>query len=131
METILLIESDPASLVALALVLRSLGYEVLEAGSRGEAWSVCCGHQEPIRIVMTEVALDGDGLSEFVTRLQLVCPQIRALVFCDADPSKLAYKRHVPCEHAFLQRPFRVEAFAEIIRTLLYGAKMKSASSLS
>ena len=39
METVLLIENDPANLVALAMVLRSLGYTVLEADSRSEACS--------------------------------------------------------------------------------------------
>ena len=38
MKTILLIESDPTSLVAQSLLLRCFGYVVLEASNQGEAW---------------------------------------------------------------------------------------------
>jgi hypothetical protein len=48
MQTVLLIENDPANLVVQALVLRSFGFTVLEASSRGEAWRVCHRHQGPI-----------------------------------------------------------------------------------
>ena len=44
MDTILLIENDPTNLLARSLVLRCFGYAVLEADSRGEAWSVCGDH---------------------------------------------------------------------------------------
>ncbi len=56
METILLIENDAATLVARSLILRCFGYTVLEADSRGEAWSVCGGHQGTIRLTMMEAS---------------------------------------------------------------------------
>jgi len=37
MQTVLIIEDDPTNLVAQALVLRSFGFTVLEASSRGDA----------------------------------------------------------------------------------------------
>ena len=131
METVLLIENDPANLVALAMGLRSFGYTVLEVNSRGEAWSVCCEHQGPIHLILTDAVLDGDSFSEFLTRLQLICPQIRTLFFCDAPPGKLADRQPMPCECSFLQRPLHAEALADSIKALLDSPKARAVSSIS
>src|SRR6266481_6471596 len=101
METVLLIENDAATLVARSLILRCFGYTVLEADSRGAAWSVCCEHQGPIHLILTDAVLDGDSFGEFLTRLQLICPQIRTLFFCDAPPGKLADRQSMPCECSY------------------------------
>jgi CheY-like chemotaxis protein len=126
METILLIETDPVKLVALALVLRCFGYTVLEAGSRGEAWGICCEHRGPIHLAMTDAVPDS---SEFITRLQIPYAQIRAVLFVSEASS--AQVADMPCKYALLQRPFRVNDLANTIRGLLDGAKIRSASSLS
>ena len=48
MQTVLLVENDPAKLVARSLILRCFAYKVLEAGSRGFIVAVlsltCLGH---------------------------------------------------------------------------------------
>jgi len=131
METILLIENDPASLLALALTVRSFGYTVLEADSRGEAWSVCSEHQGTIRLIMMETSLDHDSAYEFFTRLQLVHPQIRALLLTDASSTRMAAKFAMPCECSFLQRPFRADALADSIRALLDSPKARAVASFS
>jgi response regulator RpfG family c-di-GMP phosphodiesterase len=79
-QTILLVENDAATLVARSLILRCFGYAVLEAGSRGEAWSVCSEHSGTIRLIMMETRLDHDSVYEFFARLQLIHPRIRALL---------------------------------------------------
>jgi CheY-like chemotaxis protein len=127
METILLIESDPATLIARALILRCFGYEVLEASSRGEAWCVCNEHQGPIHLILTEAGLDAGNFSEFITRLQLPFPQICVLFIADAS-AELA---DMPCEYAFLQRQFRANALAHSIRGLLDGPKTRAVPSLA
>ena len=130
MQIILVIESDPAALVAQSFVLRSFGYAVLEAGSRGEAWRACNEHQGPIDLVMMKAVADNDNSQDFITRLQLVCPQLRALVVCDPSSVEVADKQRLPCECAFLQKPFRVETLAEVLRELVGGSK-EVASSFS
>jgi len=129
METILLIESDPALLVAVAFLLRCLGYSVLEAGSRGEAWRACHRYRAPVHLVLTKAIADKDSTSEFVARLQLVYPQIRAALFVPEASS--AEFSDMPCEYAFLQEPFRADALADTIRELLEGPKKRAASFLS
>jgi len=131
MQTILLIENDPATLVARSLILRGFGYTVLEADSRGEAWSVCAEHRGPIRLIMMEASLDHDSACDFFTRLQLVHPQIRALLLTDASSARMAEKFAMPCECYFLQRPFRADALPDSIRALLGSPKARAVCSPS
>ena len=122
METLLLIENDPATRVALAMILRSFGYAVLEAGGRGEAWSVCVDYEGPIQLAI----LDNDYSCEFVTRLQIVCPLLCGVLFVsDASQTKLA---DFPCEFAFLKKPFQVDALADAIKALLYRPMKRPAT---
>ena len=129
MDTILLIENDPANLMARSLILRCFGYAVLEASDRGEAWSICGEHSGTIHLIMMETSLDHDSASEFFTRLQLVHPQIRALLLTDASSARMAEKFAMPCECSFLQRPFRADALADAIKGLLDGPKARAVSA--
>jgi len=126
MHTILLIENDPTNLLALSLAVRSFGYTVLEAGNRGEAWSVCGEHSGTIRLILMETSLDHDSAYEFFTRFQLVHPQVRALLLTDASSARMAEKFAMPCEYAFLQRPFQADALADSIRALVDGPRARA-----
>ena len=130
METILLIENDPAALVAQSLLLRCFGYTVLVAGDRGEAWRTCVEHGGQVHLILMDFIFNDHITSNFVARLQLVCPQLRALFFSEASPAELAEKQYMPCECAFVQKPFRADALANTIRGLLDGPKKREASSL-
>ena len=55
MKTILLVEDDSARLIGLAMILRSCGYAVLEAGNRDEAIHTCLGHSGPIQVLLTDL----------------------------------------------------------------------------
>ncbi len=128
MKTILLIEHDPQNLIVLSMILRSFGYNVLEAASRGDAWRACHHRSGPIDLVIMKLILGKDSTRDFVTRLQRIYPQIRVLVLFQAS---LAVAPDMPCECALLQQPFRPTELANIIEGLLDGAKIRIASSLS
>jgi DNA-binding NtrC family response regulator len=130
-ETILIIENDPSNLVALALILRSFGYAILEASSRDAAWRVCHRRQGPIHLVVTNAILDDHPVRDFVARLRLVYPQVRALIVSEASLGELADDQSMPHECAFLQTPFRADALADTIRGLLDGPKQRAVSSHS
>jgi DNA-binding NtrC family response regulator len=131
MQAILLVENDPAKLVARSLILRCVGYTVLEAGSRGEAWRVCHKHSGPIHLILTNAIPGSSNSSQFVDRLQLLYPQIRALFLCDAPLADLTAQQNMCCECAFLQEPFRVDVLADTIRGLLDRPEKTSVASLS
>jgi two-component system, cell cycle sensor histidine kinase and response regulator CckA len=131
MQTVLLIENDPANLVAQALVLRSFGFTLLEARSRGEAWRACHRHQGPIHLVVAKAILDNHRTSDFIARLRLVYPQICALILSETSSAELADNQSMPCEFAFLQKPFRLDTLGDTIRKLLDGPKKRAVSSIS
>ena len=130
MQTILLVEDAPATLIARSLILRCFGYTVLEANSRGEAWRACHEHQGPIHLTLMKADLGDDSAIEFVTRLQLLHPQICALFLSAESSPEFADKQRIPCEYALLQTPFRADALADAIRGLL-GANTRAVSSLA
>ena len=84
-----------------------------------------------IRLVMMEASLDHDSVYEFFVRLQLVHPQIRALLLTDASSARVAEKFAMPCECSFVERPFQADALAGSIRALLDSPKERAVSSLS
>ena len=127
METILLIEPDPGKLIALALILRSFGYTVLEATGRGEAWSAYREHHGLVHLLIMKTARDSDR--EFIARLRLVCPRISALLVTDSA-STLA-GGHPSCEWTWLQEPFPPNVLADTIRGLLDRPKSIASSFLS
>ena len=128
MQTVLLVEDAPATLIAWSLILRCFGYTVVEAGSRDDAWRACHEHQGPIHLILMRVDLDEDSAIEFVTRLQLLYPQMRAVLVSDESAPEFHDQQLIPCAYAFLQRPFRADALADAIRGLLGGAKTKAVS---
>jgi CheY-like chemotaxis protein len=130
MQTILLVEDTPANLVARSLILRCFGYTVLEADSRGDAWRACHEHQGPVHLILMMADLDDDSAIEFVTRLQLLHPQICALFLSAESSPEFADKQRIPCEYAPLQTPFRADALADAIMGLL-GANTKAVSSVA
>ena len=64
METVVLIESDPANLLTLAMLLRCLGCRVLEARTPGEAWVPWANHGEPIDLIIAKAFLKNGSTSE-------------------------------------------------------------------
>lgn len=116
MQTILLIENDPASLTAHSLLLRCLQYNVLEATDREDAWCACRDHVGPVHLLLTEAIPGDENLSQFVADLKILCPQIRALFVSGEAHIRMA---DVPCDYACLHKPLRASALADAITELL------------
>jgi DNA-binding NtrC family response regulator len=126
----LVIEDDPATLIAWALVLRSFGFTVLEANNRGEAWRVCHRHQGPIHLVVADASLSNHHTGDFVARLRLVYPQVRALLVSKASSPESGDNKSMPCECAALQTPFRVDTLADTIRGLIARPGKRAVSTI-
>jgi CheY-like chemotaxis protein len=126
MLTVLLIESEPANLIVLALILRSFGYSVLEADSSDEAERICQEHLGPIHVVVTKAILDDEYADDVVARLESLCPQIRAVVISDEPADELAVGSISGC--AFLRTPFRADALADTISSLFDGSNKRTVS---
>ena len=122
METILLIESEPADLVIQALILHCLGYNVLETANPSEALLACDGYPGPIHLVLARDAPDRNPFTEVVTRLKCRCPAVSTLLISDLPGERL------PAEGAFLKKPFRAETLSGVIRELLARQRLMPAA---
>jgi response regulator RpfG family c-di-GMP phosphodiesterase len=104
LQTLLLIENDPAKLIALTMILRSGGYPVLDAGSPDEAIHHCLTHPEPIELLVTEAAQDdGKGL-EVVERLLELSPAMRVVLLVNS-PEHMPDALGLPFRCSLLARP--------------------------
>lgn len=115
MKTVLVAETEPASRLALALVLRSLGYAVLEADTQDEALFTCCDYPGTIHAVVTPSVLDHPR-SSLIQQLRSLCPQIRGLVICE-EAEYPALTESDGC--IYLKKPFQLEDLADSIKLLL------------
>ena len=117
--------------MAHSLILRCFGYTVLEATSRGEAWRTCVRHGGPIHLIVMKAGRNDDTNRGFVARLQLLCPQIRALFVSDGPQMEWADGQSLGYQYTCLQKPFPVDTLADTIGELLGRPKSRTASSLS
>ena len=79
MKTVLLVEDDPARLIAFSMILQSRGYAVLEAATADEALETCQAHSESIQFLLTDFRLNVNGGVKLAQRLQALSPCMRIL----------------------------------------------------
>ena len=101
------------------------------SGCRGEAWRVCHEYQGTIHLVVTKAILCNHRTSDFIARLRLVYPQIRALFVSDDPPSELADEDCICSQYAWLQKPFQLDTLDDTLGELLDRPKKRTVSSLS
>ena len=104
MKTILVVEDDPARLIALAMIMRSWGYAVIEANNYEEARLICLEHSGPIQVLLTDYALWANGDPLLVDRLLALSPEMQVL-FMFSSPTNVLH-RPLPCSCTFLPKPF-------------------------
>jgi CheY-like chemotaxis protein len=120
METVLLVEDEPAVRSLAALALRRQGYTVLEAADGQEALQVAQErNRNEIDLLLTDVVMPRMGGRELADRLHPLMPQMKVLLssgFPDQAP--------VPGEEwdpgiAFMQKPFTPVVLAQKVREVL------------
>src|SRR4029077_20737699 len=126
MLTVVLIETEPANLIVLALILRASGYNVFEADNADEAMRNCQEHLGPIHVVVTKAILDHENDGDILARMKSIYPQIRAVLISDEPSDEMAVANTAGC--AFLRTPFRADELDDTIRRLLDGPKKRPAS---
>jgi CheY-like chemotaxis protein len=114
-ETILLAEDHDGVRRVCSTVLFRHGYRVLEAKDGNHAMEIAESHKGPIQLLLSDVTmpeLDGPGLAHQLRRLR---PDVR-VIFMSAESNELD-ELFDGCP--FVQKPFRLSALLETIRTAL------------
>jgi CheY-like chemotaxis protein len=114
-KTILVIADNLSKLAALSMILRSLGYFVLEAGDGDEAIRQYEAHPCPIELVAADVLSARGSMARLTKYLEEVNPNLRTL-FLSASPEQLA------AESSFVRKPFTIDVLAKALTNLLETA---------
>lgn len=118
-ETILLVEDVAEARSLLATALRDLGYEVLEASDGAEALGVVEAHPGRLDAVVTDVVMPEMNGRELVERLAAHVPGLR-VIFTSGYPANVLRSRDlIDDQLAFLEKPYRSEDVASLLRQLL------------
>jgi len=127
-KTILLVQDDPGRLTALAMILRSYGYIVLEAENRDEAIRVCREHSGPIQLLLTDFELSGNSGPLLAERLLALSPEMQVLFMFSSPPDILLNVGPLTCGCTLLSKPFGPDALANALREQLERPRLAQVS---
>src|SRR5690606_28854972 len=105
-ERLLLAEDEPAIRQALARVLRTHGYEVIEAANGGEALRLAEAEPGRIDLLLTDVMMPGIGGRELAQRLAHQRPGLRVILMSGYTDDEGLRAEIGDDRHVFLQKPF-------------------------
>jgi nitrogen-specific signal transduction histidine kinase len=118
-ETVLLVEDEEALRILARQVLKSHGYEVLEAIHGDEAMRVADAHSGPIHILVTDVVMPLIGGRQLAERLRSVRPQTKVLFMSGYTDDAIVRHGILEAQAEFLQKPFTPSALARKVREVL------------
>jgi len=119
-ETVLLVEDEPLVRELAVVVLRDLGYEVLEAGNGLQALALVRNHMgNPIELVITDVVMPEMGGRELVMELQQIIPSIKVLYCSGYTEDAVLHGGLLDPGMAFLGKPYTMTTLSVKARELL------------
>ena len=120
-ETILVVE-DENNLRQLACeILRTHGYNVLEATNGGSALLKCEKYKKPIHLILSDVVMPEMSGKELVNRLLSIHPEMKVLYMSGYTDDAVIRHGVLEDKVQFLQKPFSPFSLLEKIRTILDG----------
>lgn len=125
-ETILLVEDDEPLRALAAELLRSVGYNVLEASDGNEAIEIAKRQNGSIHLVLTDVIMPGMSGGDLIVHLRNVQPKL-AILFMSGYARDLVSRAGVPePERSLLHKPFTRKSLLTKVRSALNEAAAKS-----
>jgi len=119
-ETILLVEDETRVRKLILDVLRSRGYNVLEATRGEEALRLARLHGQEIDLALVDVVMPEMSGPDLVKQLAPLCPKLRVLYMSGYTDEAILH--HGIAESvAFLQKPFLPDVLARRVREVLDG----------
>jgi two-component system, cell cycle sensor histidine kinase and response regulator CckA len=118
-ETVLLVEDEPAVRLLTANVLRTLGYEVIEAADGAEAVEAARNSKRPIDLMITDVIMPHLGGREAVEQIRATRPELRVLFVSGYTDDAIVRHGVLQAEMPFLHKPFTPPMLAKKVREIL------------
>jgi CheY-like chemotaxis protein len=114
LETILVVDDQPATLKVARILLESFGYRVLAAAGAQEAMTIYRQHQQQIRLVLSDVVMPDITGPQLVDRLRQMNPDLR-VIYMSGYPNEELRGRGV----VFLAKPFNPVGLSSAVREAL------------
>ena len=118
-EAIMLVEDDQAILKMGKLILESLGYRVLAAGTPSEALDLAKKHASGISLLITDVVMPEMNGKDLANKLTPLCPGIRILFVSGYTSNVIAHHGILDEGVNFIQKPFSMDALGAKVREVL------------
>jgi CheY-like chemotaxis protein len=120
-ETILIAEDQPSVRHFASTVLRSSGYQVLEAASGEEALSVAASHAGAIHLLLTDIVMPGMSGRSLAARLAIERPGIKVLYMSGYAEEAGLDPDSPNAGAAFIPKPFGAGDLTGKVRQALDG----------
>ncbi|MBN1423581.1 response regulator, partial [Candidatus Fermentibacteria bacterium] len=120
-ETVLLVEDDPAILPMGAEMLQGLGYQVVCAGTPGEALHKAEEHGGEIDLLITDVVMPEMNGRELAGRIAAINPGLRCLYMSGYTADAIAHHGVLDEGVHFVQKPFTLAQLSARVREALEG----------
>jgi PAS domain S-box-containing protein len=119
-ETVLLVEDEPAVLGMAKGILERQGYKVLSAASGDEALPVWQQNAPGIRLLLTDMVMPGSlNGRELAEKLLSEKPDLKVIYTSGYSVELLGTGLTTSKNFVFLQKPYRPDALAQIVRDCL------------
>ena len=118
-ETILLVEDEDPVREVTALLLESLGYQVLQVSNAADALNLMENTRVKIDLLFTDVIMPGMSGRELAEALRVRDPGLKVLFQSGYTDDMVVRHGVLRSEVAFLQKPFTVDSLAKKIRDRL------------
>jgi CheY-like chemotaxis protein len=120
-EIVLVVEDDAQVRLITVSMLKSRGYQVLEAATCQDALSLATTHDQ-IDLLVTDVVMPELSGPELATRIRTVHPGIRVLLVSGYSADAVARHGVNGAAPSFLQKPFTGVQLAKKVREVLTAA---------
>ncbi|WP_020471926.1 ATP-binding response regulator [Zavarzinella formosa] len=118
-ETILLVEDEEMVRRMTTMILRRVGYDVLEATNGLEAVALAEKHGKQIRLLITDLMMPQLSGREVADRLTALIPELRVLYVSGHTDDILMQQGIEKAAVDFLQKPFNINALKFKVREIL------------
>jgi len=117
-ETILLVEDEDPVREVTALLLESLGYQVLQVSSAEEALSLVRTDKVKVDLLLTDVIMTGMSGRELADAFRASDPDIKVLFQSGHTDDVIVRHGILNSEVAFLRKPFSIDALAKKVTSV-------------
>ncbi|MGQ9922121.1 MAG: PAS domain S-box protein, partial [Desulfobacca sp.] len=118
-ETILIVEDEPALRQVSQMMLASLGYTTITAGSAAEALQLVQSHPGPIHLLLTDVIMPQMNGKTLAQEIQRRYPECRTVFVSGYTANVIAQRGIIESGVHFLAKPFTLQDLAVKVRNAL------------